>query len=165
MKKKSVLKGIEKLTQEDILKISYLQLKSVKEGKGGIKERIRLLETSLYFGCDEAYGALTELLRNNFNSLSHYDRMGILSILEKSEKVGCIEPLIDILERFESMEPKSRYLYEQVGKIIELLGKSKRRWLICILAKHGRNSTRLIRDAIDNAMSELLNAENPESTS
>ena len=155
MIKKSALKDFE-LTQENILKISYLQLQSVKEGKGTVKERIRLLEGSLYMGCDEAYGALTELLRDNFDSLSHHDRMGVLKIIENSKNVGCIEPLIEILERFESIEPKSRYLYEQIGKIIKILGKSKRRWLVYILTKYENSSSRLIRDETNNAISELM---------
>jgi hypothetical protein len=153
--KKSALKDFE-LTQENMLKISYLQLKSLKEEKGRVKERIRLLEGSLHMGCDEAYGALTELLRENFDSLSHHDRMYVLNIIENSKNVGCIEPLIEILERFESMEPKSRYLYEQIGKIIKILGKSKRRWLVYILTKYKNSSSRLIRDETNNAISELM---------
>jgi len=160
--KKNALNDIE-LTQENMLKISYLQLKSVKEEKGRVKERIRLLEGSLYMGCDEAYGALAELLRDNFDSLSHHNRMNVLSIFEHSKNVGCIEPLIDILERFESIEPKSRYLYEQIGKIIKILGKSKRRWLVYILTKYEKSSSRIIRDETNNAISELMSSEKPKS--
>jgi hypothetical protein len=111
--KKNALEDIE-LTQEDMVKISYLQLKTVREEKGRVKERIRLLESSLHFGCDEAYGALAELLKDNFDSLSHHNRMHVLSILEKS----------------------------------------KRRWLIYILTKYQKNSSRLIRDATNNAMNK-----------
>jgi len=160
--KKSALKDFE-ITQENMLKISYLQLKSVKEEKGRVKERIRLLEGSLNMGCDEAYGALAELLRDNFDSLNHHDRMNVLKIIENSKNVGCIEPLIEILERFESIEPKSRYLYEQIGKIIKILGKSKRRWLVYILTKYENSSSRLIRDETNNAISELVGSENPKS--
>ncbi len=162
MIKKSALKDFE-ITQENMLKISYLQLKSVKEEKGRVKERIRLLEGSLNMGCDEAYGALAELLRDNFDSLNHHDRMNVLKIIENSKNVGCIEPLIEILERFESIEPKSRYLYEQIGKIIKILGKSKRRWLVYILTKYENSSSRLIRDETNNAISELVGSENPKS--
>lgn len=154
MKQKMQIKDtkLPELTQENLRKIAYLQLKSLKEEKGRVEDRIRQLEASLYVGCDEAFGALGELLRDNFNSLSHYDRMDILKILKTSKTLGCIESLIDILDNFESMEPKSRYLYEQMGKIIEVLGKSKKKWLAVILTKYKNSSSKLIREAAKTAI-------------
>ena len=143
------------ITQKEMLNISYLQLKSIKEEKGRVRERIQILRGFLNNGCDEAYGALTELLRDNFDSMVHFDRMQVLKIIEITKKAGCIEPLIDILERFDSIEPKSRYLYQQIGKIIEILGNSKKKLLVHILTRYQEYSSKLIKDAANTAILEL----------
>jgi len=145
-----------KLSQDDIEMIAYLQLRDIEKGKiDDLDEKIGMLTSSLHYECYEAFGLLGIVLRDNLKKLGHYERMDILETLEKSKKVGCIEPLLDILEMFESMEPKSRYLYQQMSKIIDIIGKSKKRWLAPILRKYAKSSSRLIRDSAQNAILDI----------
>ena len=144
--------GKLELTNEELKKIAYLNLMRLKTEKRKPRDKISELKGILHFGCDEAFGALAELLRDEWTALDHYARMDVLETLEKAPKMGCIEPLLDLLADFEDMEPKSRYLYQQMSKIIELLGKSGKKWLPVVVRKYTERSTALMREAAKSAL-------------
>ena len=146
------------LSDVDFGTIAYMQLKDIENRKISIKERIKMLESSLHFNCNEAFGLLGKELRDNYKKLSYYDKMWILEALEKSEKVGCIEPLLDLPEMFESVTPKSRYSYQEMSKVIDIIGRSRKKWLIPVLTKYSESSSRLIRESARNAISKITNS-------
>ena len=146
------------LSDLDLEMIAYMQLKDLEKRKMGVKERIDMLKTSVHFNCNEAFGLLGKELRDNYKKLSHYNKIGILDALEDSEKVGCIEPLLDILEMFESIKPKSRYLYLEMSRVIDIIGRSRKKWLIPILTKYSKSSSRLIRESAQNAISNITDS-------
>lgn len=147
------------LTDDDIKMVAYLQLRDIRKKKIPMKERIHMIKSSLDFNCSEAFGLLGMELRDNFKKLDHYNRMDILEALERSKIIGCIEPLLDILENFDTIEPKSRYLYEQISKTIDVIGRSKKKWLILLLTKYTKISSRLIRESAQNAISKIKSSD------